>query len=101
MKLSISIPDAYIPQLDARDTGRGRSDVLARILARYLRLVAAGLRQARPHPQDIDTVALAISQQLGGEGAVAEITDDPLAQITLVDAAEQQVARRRRAKGKE
>lgn len=100
MKLSISIHNAFIPLLDARDTGRGRSDVIGRMVARYLALVRAGTHQARPHPQDVDTVAGAVRDHVGGDGAAMLLTDDPLAQLVLLDAAELIVARERREEKK-
>jgi hypothetical protein len=96
MKLSISIHDALLPRLDERDTGKGRSEVLQRIVLRYLGLVRSGAHNARPHQRDIDTVAGAVRDQVGGDGAAALITDDPLGQLVLVDAAEIKVARERR-----
>lgn len=89
MKLSVTLPDALVAQLDARDHGRGRSATLAAIVQRYNTLVRHEQRMQPPSARDLSIVTDAAAQGLDADGAAALIASEPLSRVALIDAAEQ------------
>lgn len=90
MRITISLNDSLVPQIDARDTGKGRSDVISRLLLRYLNLIYEHLRYDPPGEGDIEAVAVAVTKGLGSTEADI-LSSSPIGRIALLDVAERAV----------
>ena len=87
MRVTINLPESVVAQIDARDHGKGRSEVITRLLLRYFQLIQWSLRIAPPLQKTLDLIVKAVRHGVG-QGEAEALTEDMLQRLALLDAAE-------------